>query len=67
MKRQGRTLAAILLGVISLSVAATAPGRQTRCSLCEFIGYYQSLSESERPVGFWERVTVSLALASAHK
>ncbi len=57
----------VVLGVISLSAVASVPGRRTRCSLCEFIGYYQSLAESERPVGFWERVTVSLALASAHK
>ncbi len=56
----------VFLGVLSLGAAASPSTREVRCSLYEFVRYYQALGKSDAQAGFWEKVAVSLALASDH-
>ena len=55
----------LLLAATSLGAAATPAGRHAYWSTREFFSYFQALDRSTRPAGFWEKLTLSLVLASA--
>ena len=59
-----RGAAALLLTGVSLAAGSTSAGRQAIWSTRDFFCYYQELSSSNRPESFWDRVGLSLILAS---
>lgn len=56
---------ALLLAAVSLGAAGTPAGRHAYWSTREFFSYFQALKQPSGPAGFWERLTLSLVLASA--
>jgi hypothetical protein len=56
---------ALLLAAVSLGGAGTPAGRHAFCSTREFFSYFQASKQSSGSAGFWERLTLSLVLASA--
>jgi hypothetical protein len=51
--------------LVSLAGAgSTAPARHFLSSAREFVGYYRAIEESSVRAGFWDRVVLSLVLAS---
>lgn len=58
-----RGAAALLLTGVSLAAGNTSAGRHAFLSTRQFLCYYQELSQSSRPAGFWDRVGLSLVLA----
>jgi hypothetical protein len=60
-----RSAAAVLLGGISLGVAENPAARRAGDSIGAFVCYFEAMGEPGASAGFWERLTVSLALAGA--
>ncbi|HEX8986131.1 MAG TPA: hypothetical protein VF767_11875 [Bryobacteraceae bacterium] len=60
-----RYATAILLGTISLGIASNPAAKRTGRSIGAFVYYFQALGKPDASAGFWERLTVSLALAGA--
>ena len=54
-----------LLTAISLAGMNSPSGRRAYHSTREFVVYFRSLEKSNAPRGLWERVALSLVLASA--
>lgn len=63
---RGKRIAALLLVVVSLAWAGrTGPARHFLASANDFVRYYRALEETSLRPGFWDRVALSLVLASA--
>ena len=60
-----RTAAIGLLTAASLAGFYSPSGQRAYRSAREFVVYYRSLEKSNAPKGLWERVALSLVLASA--
>lgn len=55
----------LLLGLVSLAgVSQTDTGRHFVCSAHSFLGYYRALEQANDRSGFFDRVALSLVLAS---
>jgi hypothetical protein len=66
VNRWSRTGSIVVLAAASLGTVKSTAGRRAYCSFYEFATYYQALAEPKAQAGFWERLTVSIALVSAH-
>jgi hypothetical protein len=56
----------LLLGALSLAgVSQSAPAKRFVSSAQQFAIYYHTLERTSVRAGFWDRVALSLALASA--
>ena len=55
----------MLLALTSVAIAETPAARGAYSSARAFAFYFRALENSRMPVGFWQRVALSLVLASA--
>jgi hypothetical protein len=60
-----RAAAVLLLALASVAAAETPVARGAWSSARVFTFYFRALENSRVPVGFWQRVALSLMLASA--
>jgi hypothetical protein len=60
-----RTAGIGLLAAVSLAGTYSPSGRRAYRSAREFVTYFRSLEKSNAPEGLWQRVALSLVLASA--
>ena len=66
--RRSKRIATFLLVLVSLAWAGrTGPARHFLASANDFVRYYHALEETSLRPGFWDRVALSLVLASAER